>query len=97
LLDRAGPETLPVEAPAFPRSGPGFQDVLGRGHVPGRAGRFLPRVPRLGQGGAPVMLTGIGLPDDRLRAPNEKLDLQQLWDGINVFRRFYDLLGDKGV
>src|SRR5438132_1490667 len=37
--------------------------------------------------------TGIGLPDDRLHAPNEKLDLKQLWDGIKVFRRFYELLG----
>ena len=34
----------------------------------------------------------IGLPDDRLHAPNEKLDLKQLWDGIRVFGRFYELL-----
>jgi amidohydrolase len=40
-----------------------------------------------------VILTGIGLPDDRLHAPDEKLDLKQLWDGIAVFRRFYQLLG----
>jgi amidohydrolase len=40
-----------------------------------------------------VILTGIGLPDDRLHAPDEKLDLKQLWDGIAVFRRFYELLG----
>ena len=46
-----------------------------------------------------VILTGIGLPDDRLHAPNEKLDLKQLWDGIEVFRRFYELLGslESGV
>ncbi len=51
----------------------------------------------LGKGGAPVILTGIGLPDDRLHAPNEKLDLKQLWDGIRVFGRFYELLGSRGV
>jgi acetylornithine deacetylase/succinyl-diaminopimelate desuccinylase-like protein len=54
-------------------------------------------VPALGKSGAPVILTGIGLPDDRLHAPNEKLNLQQLWDGIRVFRRFYELLGAEGV
>jgi amidohydrolase len=43
-----------------------------------------------------VILTGIGLPDDRLHAPNEKVDLKQLWDGINVFQRFYELLGSDG-
>ena len=41
-----------------------------------------------------VLLTGIGLPDDRLHAPDEKLDLKQLWDGINVFKRFYQLLAE---
>jgi acetylornithine deacetylase/succinyl-diaminopimelate desuccinylase-like protein len=44
-------------------------------------------------GGAPIILTGIGLPDDRLHAPNEKLELKQLWDGIEVFRTFYELMG----
>jgi hypothetical protein len=32
-----------------------------------------------------------------LHAPNEKLDLKQLWDGVSVFRRFYELLGTNGV
>src|SRR5207249_2231625 len=48
-------------------------------------------------GAKTVILTGIGLPDDRLHAPNEKLDLKQLWDGIKVFRRFYELLGARGA
>jgi amidohydrolase len=68
-------------------------DVVGRGTVPARAGGSIPVVPALGAGGAPVILTGIGLPDDRLHAPDEKLDLKQLWDGIAVFKRFYELLG----
>jgi hypothetical protein len=36
-----------------------------------------------------VILTGFGLPDDGLHSPNEKLDLHQLWEGIDVFGRFY--------
>ena len=39
-----------------------------------------------------MILTGIGLPDDGLHSPNEKLDLQQLWEGVAVFGRFYELL-----
>jgi hypothetical protein len=50
-------------------------------------------VPELGLAGAPVILTGIGLPDDGLHSPNEKLDLAQLWSGIRIFGRFFELLG----
>ena len=32
-----------------------------------------------------------------LHAPDEKLDLKQLWDGIQVFRRFYELMGGMAV
>jgi acetylornithine deacetylase/succinyl-diaminopimelate desuccinylase-like protein len=47
--------------------------------------------------GAPVLLTGVGLPDDGLHAPNEKIDLDQVWDGINVFGRFFELLAERGA
>ena len=72
-----------------------FKEVVGRAPVAARAGGSIPIVPALASGGAPVVMTGIGLPDDRLHAPNEKLDLKQLWDGIQVFKRFYELLGER--
>jgi amidohydrolase len=43
-----------------------------------------------------VLLTGIGLPDDGIHSPNEKLDLHQLWSGIEVFGRFFELFGERG-
>jgi len=43
-----------------------------------------------------VLLTGIGLPDDGLHSPNEKVNLQQIWDGIEVFGKFFRLFADKG-
>ena len=43
-----------------------------------------------------MILTGIGLPDDGLHSPNEKLDLAQLWSGIQVFGRFFELFAEKG-
>src|SRR5437016_1511143 len=97
FLHGADPAVVPVDHPAFRLLDRAFREVVGRGTVAVRAGGSIPVVPALGKSGAPVLLTGIGLPDDRLHAPNEKLDLKQLWDGIRVFRRFYELLGGRGV
>jgi acetylornithine deacetylase/succinyl-diaminopimelate desuccinylase-like protein len=94
FLHGADPAQIEVEDGAFKLLGQAFKDVTGRGTVPARAGGSIPVVPALASGGAPVILTGIGLPDDRLHAPNEKLDLKQLWEGIDVFRKFYELLGN---
>jgi len=93
FLHGADPAQVKVTHPAFKLLDRAFKEVVGRGSTPVRAGGSIPIVPALGRGGAAVILTGIGLPDDRLHAPNEKLDLAQLWDGIGVFSRFYQLLG----
>src|SRR6266705_2465243 len=93
FLHGADPAQIKVDNPAFTLLQRAFKEVTGRGTVPARAGGSIPVVPALASAGAPVILTGIGLPDDRLHAPNEKLDLKQLWDGIEVFRTFYGLLG----
>jgi amidohydrolase len=73
-----------------------FEAVEGRRAVQVRAGGSIPIVPELGLSGAPVILTGIGLPDDGLHSPNEKLDLRQLWSGIEIFGRFFDLFAADG-
>jgi len=96
FLHGADPAQIELDHPAFERLDRAFKEVVGRGTTPARAGGSIPVVPALGAAGAPVLLTGIGLPDDRLHAPDEKLDLKQLWDGIEVFRRFYALLGGGG-
>ncbi len=93
FLHGADPAQIKVDHPAFKLLSQAFQQVTGRGTVFARAGGSIPVVPALASAGAPVILTGIGLPDDRLHAPNEKLDLKQLWDGIEIFRRFYELFG----
>jgi acetylornithine deacetylase/succinyl-diaminopimelate desuccinylase-like protein len=93
FLHGADPAQIKVSHPSFKLLDKAFKDVVGRATVPARAGGSIPVVPALGAQGASVILTGIGLPDDRLHAPNEKLDLKQLWDGIDVFKRFHELLG----
>ncbi|HET7790437.1 MAG TPA: M20/M25/M40 family metallo-hydrolase [Gemmatimonadales bacterium] len=97
FLHGADPGVVKLDHPAFQLLDRAFREVVGRGTVPARAGGSIPVVPALGKMGAPVLLTGIGLPDDGLHAPNEKLDLKQLWDGIAVFKRFFELLGTDDV
>ncbi|HET9386969.1 MAG TPA: dipeptidase [Gemmatimonadales bacterium] len=93
FLHGADPAQIEAEDPVFRTLDAAFKEVTGRGAVRARAGGSIPVVPALASAGAPVLLTGIGLPDDRLHAPNEKLDLKQLWDGIAIFSRFYQLMG----
>ena len=97
FLHGSDPAQIKLDHPVFGLLDQAFKETVGRGTVPARAGGSIPVVPALAKGGAPILLTGIGLPDDRLHAPNEKLEVEQLWDGIRVFRRFYELLGQKGV
>lgn len=94
ILHGGDPVQVDVGHPAFQVLDRAFEDVVGRKTVAIRAGGSIPIVPLLGTAGAPVILTGIGLPDDGLHSPNEKLDLQQLWDGIQVYGRFFELLGE---
>jgi acetylornithine deacetylase/succinyl-diaminopimelate desuccinylase-like protein len=95
LLHGGNPVQVDVNAPAFEILDEAFELVTGRRAVQVRAGGSIPIVPELGLGGAPVILTGIGLPDDGLHSPNEKLDLDQLWNGIRIFGEFFELLAAK--
>jgi acetylornithine deacetylase/succinyl-diaminopimelate desuccinylase-like protein len=92
FIHGADPVEVDVTNPAFRLLDRAFEEVVGRPTVAIRAGGSIPVVSDLARSGAPVLLTGIGLPDDGLHSPNEKVDLQQLWDGINVFARFFELL-----
>ena len=96
LLHGGDPVQVDVSHPAFEILNEAFQAVEGRSAVQVRAGGSIPIVPELGASGAPVILTGIGLPDDGLHSPNEKLDLQQLWNGIEIFGRFFELMASEG-
>ena len=91
----ADPVQVDVTHPAFTMLDRAFEEVVGRKSVAVRAGGSIPVVTDLARGGAPVLLTGIGLPDDGLHSPNEKVDVQQLWDGVRIFGRFLELMADS--
>ena len=96
LLHGGDPVQVDLNHPVFATLDEAFEEVVGRKAVTVRAGGSIPVIPLLGSEGAPVILTGIGLPDDGLHSPNEKLDLQQLWEGIRIFGRFYErMAGDQ--
>ena len=96
FLHGGDPVEVDTSDPAFEVLDEAFAAVTGRRAVHIRAGGSIPIVPELGLGGAPVILTGIGLPDDGLHSPNEKLNLDQLWTGIEIFGRFFELFAEKG-
>ncbi len=96
VLHGGDPVQVDVNHPAFEVLNEAFEAVEGRKAVQVRSGGSIPIVPDLGLTGAPVILTGIGLPDDGLHSPNEKLDLHQLWNGIEIFGRFFELFALKG-
>jgi acetylornithine deacetylase/succinyl-diaminopimelate desuccinylase-like protein len=95
ILHGGDPVQVDVQHPAFAVLDEAFKEVMGRPPVRVRAGGSIPVIPRLGATGTPVLLTGIGLPDDGLHSPNEKLDLAQLWEGIMVFGRFMERFGAR--
>jgi acetylornithine deacetylase/succinyl-diaminopimelate desuccinylase-like protein len=96
LLHGGDPVQVDVSHPAFEVLDAAFASVTGRSPVRVRSGGSIPIVPELGLTGAPVLLTGIGLPDDGLHSPNEKLDLAQLWSGIEIFGRFFERFAEQG-
>ncbi len=54
-----------------------------------RSGGSIPMVPQLQKRfGIPVILLGFGLPDDDIHAPNEKMNLQNFFRGIETIIRF---------
>jgi acetylornithine deacetylase/succinyl-diaminopimelate desuccinylase-like protein len=97
VLHGGDPVQVDVSHPAFAVLDAAFASVTGRPAVRVRAGGSIPIVPELGLTGAPVLLTGIGLPDDGLHSPNEKLDLAQLWSGIEIFGRFFEMFAEQGA
>jgi len=86
------PVITPLDAWPFEALDRACREVWRKPIAPIRSGGSIPIVPLLQQRKAPVLLCGIGLPDDGLHAPNEKLTLTQLWTGIVLFARFFELL-----
>jgi acetylornithine deacetylase/succinyl-diaminopimelate desuccinylase-like protein len=107
-LHTLAPPTVGVEVRTLGTARPGYVDPqspavqaaarayeLGFGALPVyvRGGGTLPIVPEFRDTlGAPVVLMGLGLPDDRVHAPNEKFHLPNFCRGIETLIHYYALL-----
>lgn len=94
FIHGADPVLVDVTGPAIKKMDQAFREVEGRGATPIRSGGSIPVVAALGKRGTPVILSGIGLPDDQLHAPNEKLAVEQFYKGVRAFGRFLQLMGE---
>jgi len=94
ILAFGDPVLAPLDSRPFALLDQACREIWTRGVSPIRSGGSIPIVPLLQQRKAPVLLAGIGLPDDGLHGPNEKLNLDQLWKGIPLFARWMELMGE---
>jgi acetylornithine deacetylase/succinyl-diaminopimelate desuccinylase-like protein len=97
LLAGADPVLVDTGHASFADLDRAFREVEGRPATFVRSGGSLPILAALGQRGAAVLLTGIGLTDDAAHAPDEKLGIDQLRNGIRVFARFFTFLARRGA
>ena len=74
-----------------------MEDVWGTKPVRVREGGSIPIVATFHEVlGAPVLLLGFGLSDDRLHSPNEKFNISHFYNGIRSIARLLDRLGEVG-
>jgi acetylornithine deacetylase/succinyl-diaminopimelate desuccinylase-like protein len=81
--------------PAVSALSQALEDTWGKRPVFKREGGSVPVVSQMRKIlGIESVLTGFGLPDDNLHAPNEKVHIPTYYRGIEAFTRFLYLLGE---
>jgi acetylornithine deacetylase/succinyl-diaminopimelate desuccinylase-like protein len=76
------PALTPVEHPAVGALTRVLEQVWGRPPLLTREGGSGPEEALGRVLGAPVLFLGVGLPDDRIHAPNERMVMDQFWRGL---------------
>jgi acetylornithine deacetylase/succinyl-diaminopimelate desuccinylase-like protein len=96
-LGTARPAFCDFRRPAIRAADRAFTLAFGRAPVYMRGGGSLPIVADLQDTlGAPVVLMGLGLPDDNAHAPNEKIHLPTLYRGMEALVHYLALLPEGG-
>lgn len=97
ILQADPPVQLPIDHPMLRAGAEALEEAFGREPALARMGRTLPALVAISQGlGIPVVMTGFGLPDDRLHAPNEKFHLPNFQRGILATMAFLRRIGATG-
>jgi acetylornithine deacetylase/succinyl-diaminopimelate desuccinylase-like protein len=95
-LGDSWPALVDHRHPALQATIPAFRAALGAEPIFGRGGGSLPIVRDLQAAlGAPVVLAGLGLPDDNLHAPNEKINLPLLFKGVEFGIHYFASIAES--
>ena len=97
-LSGAYPAVVDHSAPAIQAAVAAYRQGFSKEPVFVRGGGSLPVVAnfiRLLR--VPVVMMGFGLPDDNLHSPNEKLNLDHFYGGINTSIHFIDNMADRSA
>ena len=87
------PVLTPLDHPAVQAAARAVAAVFGRSPLLLRGGGSIPPVESFARlMGMPAVLVGLGLPDDRIHAPNEKFSLEMYALGVRVLTRLWDEL-----
>ncbi|MFU8858704.1 MAG: M20/M25/M40 family metallo-hydrolase, partial [Deferrisomatales bacterium] len=96
-LHGARPVLVPVESPAVRAAAEALRRGFGAAPVFTREGGSIPVVEAFQRLlGVPVVLLGLGRPDDGAHGPDEKLDLGDFRKGIRTSAWLWELLGAPG-
>lgn len=92
----APPVSIRAEGPIAEAAMKAQEDTWGKPPVLIREGGSIPIVGTFSDVlECPVLLVGLGLPDDRLHSPNEKIDLENFYRGIDTIARLLANVGDS--
>ena len=90
------PASTPVDHPAVGALCRVLERVWGRPPLFTREGGSGPEEALGRVLGSPVLFLGVGLPDDRIHAPNERMVMDQFWRGLVAAAELWHELGAMG-
>ena len=94
VLSGAVPLLIDVAGPYAEAAMGALEETWGKAPVKVREGGSIPIVGTLKEVlGAPPLLMGFGLSDDRLHSPNEKFNISHFYQGIRTSARLLDRVG----
>jgi acetylornithine deacetylase/succinyl-diaminopimelate desuccinylase-like protein len=91
------PALTPIDHPAVGALARVLERVWGRAPLYTREGGSGPEEALGRVLGAPVLFLGVGLPDDRIHAPNERMVMDQFWKGLVAAGELWHELAPMGA
>ncbi|HVS15416.1 MAG TPA: dipeptidase [Thermoanaerobaculia bacterium] len=96
ILHHAPPVLIDIDKPIAHAALDAMEEVWGKAPVRVREGGSIPIVSTFAEElGAPVLLIGFGLADDRLHSPNEKFNISHFYGGIRSIARLLDRVAER--